>query len=317
MSKLTFFTAIVAAAFSALLVGGAHPAKATFPGADGRIAYAHFDANGTTNIYTVEPDGTGTEQLTNLTPDKGGASEPAWSPDGSEIVYTVNSPDFSSFKLWIMNADGTNQRPLFNEGSGYNDFQGNWSPDGSRVIFRRCSTMKEECSIYTIKSDGRALNQITQPVQNAKNGNADVKPEFSPDGNTISFASFNRGGVQNGIYLMGLHGTGIQLITPPALGAVDADWSPGGTKIAFWTHCCNSETSTIDTMNPDGSGIMTLTSPGTSNDLRPSYSPQGDMIVFERDNPDFTSDIETMPAGGGTPTMLVAHAETPSWGTAS
>jgi len=105
-----------------------------------------------------------------------------------------------------MDPDGTNRHLLFSEGPAYGDGQANWSPDGSRVIFRRCNNAKEECSIYTIKPDGHGLTQITQPSQNAKGNNADVKPEFSPDGKTISFSSFNRGGVQNGIYLMGAHG---------------------------------------------------------------------------------------------------------------
>jgi Tol biopolymer transport system component len=311
---------LVAGLVIAAMAGAAHTAKATFPGADGRIAYAGGFSSGTGNIFTVVPTatgGTGTKQLTFLTPDKGGAGEPAWSPDGSKIVFTVNSPDFSSFKLWIMNADGTSQHPLFNENPGYNDFQGNWSPDGGRVIFRRCNNAKDECSIYTVKPDGHGLTQITQPSQNSKQNNFDVKPEFSPDGKTISFSSFNRGGIQSGIYLMKPHGAGIQLITPTALGAVDADWAPNGSKIAFWTHCCNSETSTIDTMNPDGTGITQLTSPAPSNDIRPSYSPQGDMIVFERDAPDFsTSDIETIPAGGGTPTVIATDAANPNWGPA-
>jgi Tol biopolymer transport system component len=116
---------------------------------------------------------------------------------------------------------------------------------------------------------------------------------------------------------MSAHGTGIHLITPTALGAVDADWAPDGSKIAFWSHCCDPQPEAINTMNPDGSGITQLTSPGTSHDLRPSYSPQGDMIVFERDVPDFsTSDIETIPAGGGTPTVIATDAGSPSWGTA-
>lgn len=316
MKKLTLLLMLATASVITALVASAQPARANFPGADGRIAYSGV-STGTGNIYTVEPNGSDTRQLTSLTPDQGGAIEPAWSPDGSKIVFTVNSPDFSSFNIWIMNADGSNQHPLFAESPGYNDFQGNWSPDGSRVIFRRCNNAKEECSVYTVKPDGHGLTQITQPSQNAKGNNFDVKPEFSPDGNTISFSSFNRGGVQNGIYLTKAHGGGIQLITPTGLGATDADWLPNGTKIVFWTHCCDAETSAIDTMNPDGSGITQLTSPAPSHDLRPSYSPQGDMIVFERDAPDFsTSDIETIPAGGGTPTVLATDAANPSWGPA-
>jgi hypothetical protein len=60
-----------------------------------------------------------------------------------------------------------------------------------------------------------------------------------------------------------------------------------------------------------------LTDPGTEHDLRPSYSPQGDMIVFERDAADFsTSDIMVVPAGGGAATLIRANADSPNWGTA-
>ena len=298
------------------LAGAAHPAKANFPGLDGRIAYIGFGADGSQNVYSVEPNGLGTMQLTNLAANQSLASEPVWSPDGSQIVYTVNPPDFSSFRLWVMNADGSNQHLLFDENPAYDDFQANWSPDGSRVIFRRCSNVKEECSIYTIKLDGHGLTQITQPSQNVKQNNFDVKPEFSPDGKMISFSSFNRGGVQNGVYLMSAHGTGIRLITPTALGAVDADWAPNGSKIVFWSHCCDPQPSTINTMNPDGSDITSLTNPGpNAGDIRPNYSPQGDMIVFEHDAAG-GSTIETIPAGGGTPTVVADDAAWPNWGTA-
>jgi Tol biopolymer transport system component len=300
------------------LAGAVHTAHANFPGADGRIAYSK---GSTGEIWTVEPDGSAPKLVASPSnPGHTFDSEPAWSPNGQQIVFTEFGDD-NTDRLWLVNADGTNRHLLFTESPLYNDFQGNWSPDGSRVIFRRCNdgnaNTKEQCTIYAVKVDGHGLTQITQTSQNVKQNNFDVKPEFSPDGRTISFSSFNRGGVQNGIYLMKSHGGSIQLITPTGLGATDADWSPDGSKMVFWTHCCDAETSTIDAMNADGSGITTLTSPGTSHDLRPNYAPQGDRVVFERDAPDFsTSDIETIPAGGGTPTVVATDAGSPNWGTA-
>jgi Tol biopolymer transport system component len=310
MRRLIFVALIILATAA----GAAHPAKANFPGADGRIAYSK-DSTG--EIWTMTANGGDPKLVASPSDANSFDANPAWSPNGQLIVFTEYNNNGDP-RLWLVNADGTNRRLLFSENSGYGDDQGNWSPDGSRVIFRRCNFTKyEACAIYTVKVNGTGLNAITKFHANTTGDNFDVKPEFSPDGNTISFSSFNRGGVQNGVYLMSAHGTGIHLITPTALGAVDADWAPNGSKIAFWSHCCDANPEAINTMNSDGSGITTLTSPGTSHDLRPDFSPQGDMIVFERDTPDFsTSDIETIPAGGGTPTVIATDAGTPSWGTA-
>lgn len=314
MTKLALLACVTAIA---ALAAVALPARATAPGTNGRIAFASDRSGaGTQNIYSIKPDGTGMTQLTFLTGDHADASEPSWSPDGTSIVFTENSPDFSTFRIWVMNADGSNTHPLFDE-SGYNDFQASFSPDGSRVIFRRCSNSREFCAIYSVKTDGHGLTALTHDVGTSKGENFDVKPEYSPDGATISFSSFNRGGVQNGIYLMGVHGSKFQLITPTALEAVDADWAPDGSKLAFWGPCCVSGPETVWTIRPDGTGLQQLTDGGAGFDIRPSYAPRGDRIAFERIPFDHSpSSIYTMTAGGSGQTLLVSDAGWPSWGPA-
>jgi TolB protein len=315
VSKLILSAAFSGALVIAALAGAARPALATFPGADGRISFTVSSYGATDNVFTMRPDGSDVKQLTFLTSDQGGDSEATWSPSGSRLVFTEHNADFSTWRLWLMNADGSNRHLLFGEDAVYNDFQGDWSPDGSRVIFRRCNFAKEACAIYTVKIDGHGLTAITHFNQTVSD--FDVKPAFAPDGSSIAFSSFNRGGVQNGIYLMGAHGTNIHLITRTGLGGVDPDWSPDGTKIAFWTHCCNPEPSVIATVNPDGSGLQQLTFPSTGFDIRPSYSPQGDAIAFEHDAADFsTSTIMTIPSGGGTPTPIHTGTD-PNWGSGS
>jgi TolB protein len=308
MTKITLIACLGALA---ALVATTLPARATAPGPDGRIAFASDRSGpGTQNIYSIEPDGTGLTQLTFLTADQGAASEPSWSPDGKSIVFTLGGQDSPS-RIWIVNADGSNPHPLFAE-SGRSDFQASFSPDGSRVIFRGCPATRDLCAVYSVKTDGHGLTTLTHNNGTATGEAYDVKPEYSPDGNSISFSSFNRGGVQNGVYLMDAHGSKPQLITPTALQAVDADWAPDGSRLAFWGPCCVSEPSAIWTIRPDGTGLTQLTSDGGG----PSFAPAGDRIAFERDTPD-SSSVYTMPAGGGTPTLLVDDAGSPSWGPAS
>ena len=50
--------------------------------------------------------------------------------------------------------------------------------------------------------------------------------------------------------------------------------------------------------NPDGSGLVQLTS-GPEFEALPAYSPDGTLIAFESQQPDFSFDVFVMPADGG------------------
>ena len=78
----------------------AAPAGATFPGSNGRIAFVQ-----SSNVYTMEADGSGVRQLTSLLP--GSAAQfVAWSPSGRRLVFDM-SPPGGSAQLWMMRADGS------------------------------------------------------------------------------------------------------------------------------------------------------------------------------------------------------------------
>jgi Tol biopolymer transport system component len=66
-------------------------------------------------IYVVDANGrnltrlTYTEKLPDGVP--GSSASPAWSPDGQYIAFLTNRT--GQWEIWIMEADGGNQRPLF------------------------------------------------------------------------------------------------------------------------------------------------------------------------------------------------------------
>lgn len=72
-------------------------------------------------IYTVTVDGAVVKQLTNnrFEWDK----HPSWSPDGSQIVFFSNR-ETGRRQLWIMNADGSEQRNL--SSNAYEDWDPIW-----------------------------------------------------------------------------------------------------------------------------------------------------------------------------------------------
>jgi Tol biopolymer transport system component len=113
---------------------------------------------------------------------------------------------------------------------------------------------------------------------------SDFNPVYSPDGSTIAFDS-SREGILGATYLMNPDGSNIREVTPPETGAFSVDWSPDGRSLAFSDHCCNPPLASILTIQADGKNLRRLTNNGgTFNDLRPSWAPEGNAIVFYRHN---------------------------------
>lgn len=102
-------------------------------------------------------------------------------------------------------------------------------------------------------------------------GGINVSPTFSPDGSRMAFVSDQGGSAA--IYISSASGGPATRLTDTGK-ATDPAWSPTGEYIAFV-----SRETDICIVRPDGSGLRQLTG-NQGRNYRPSFSPDGRMIVF-------------------------------------
>ena len=121
-----------------------------------RIAYAHA-ANGVAHLWTMRADGTDKQQVT-----RGDVwdDQPAWSPNGTTLVFQRNAPAVFG-DLYLVNATGGDERKLMPFADlAFGQFAPAWSPDGRVIAF----SSKHEGAIYqiyTVWADGSKLARRT------------------------------------------------------------------------------------------------------------------------------------------------------------
>lgn len=229
--------------------------------------------------------------------------------DRSRIVFVSDregpdpSGDRGNQEVYIMNADGTQQKRLTNaKGMDTNPAL---SPDGQRVAFTSARSGKLE--IFVMNVDGTTPRQLTNFTSR---GLGAAEPAWSPDGKRIAFRSHF---ARREIYLINVDGTGlVKLGTDDAAASVPA-WSPDGRKIAYSSDRGEGK-SEIYVMNADGTNPVRLTF-NDAADHRPAWSPDGRRIAFHS-NRDGNMEIYVMNADGTNQVRLTRNSNEdahPSW----
>jgi len=115
-------------------------------------------------IFVINTDGTGNQQLTTVQLTPNGITsdiDPRWSPDGAKILFTRYVNGVFGF-THVMNADGSNQRKLFN----FDSYTPYWSPDGRSIVM-----MLSPGKICTVNIDNTDLKC-------PNNNNTDITPSW-------------------------------------------------------------------------------------------------------------------------------------------
>ncbi len=111
-------------------------------------------------LYLMNPDGTGLLQLTYNSEEE---RAPAWSPDGTRIVYSCRvGGGTNPFRICVMNADGRNIQQLTNEADSISDLTATWSPDGQHILFHR-RVPPDGQQLFIMNTDG-STPQCSQQI---------------------------------------------------------------------------------------------------------------------------------------------------------
>src|SRR5579863_4025126 len=289
-------------------LGGLLGHDATWSPDGSRIAYAKGS-----DVLVARGDGNESRQLV-TTP--GRPWWLRWSPDGTQLRFTVYDPKTNSFALWEVLADGSNLHPLL---SGWNnppaECCGNWTPDGNYFVFQ--STREGRTAIWAIREKSVLLHKLDRtPVKLTAGPMNFLAPAPSPDGKKIfALGSQPRGELvrydantrQYLPFLSGISAEGVtfskdeqwaaytavpdgtlwrskldgserlQLTFSPMQAGLPR-WSPDGKEIAFMGRP-PGESWKICLVSSDGGAVQELTN-GQSNDADPSWAPDGSALVF-------------------------------------
>ncbi len=288
----------------------------------------------TASIFLLSLDSLEVRRLTSPLRLRGGASNPAFSPDGQTLAFTGVSQAFQS--IYTVPVSGGEEQRLVSDGTDHWGLA--WTPDGRDIVFanagwpvnpgwlwkvpfrggeperlqfgqegiepsirgNRLVYVRQTANVNIWRRKLNSLLSVSSPDRFVSSTRAESGAQFSPDGSKIAFESTRSGAYE--VWMCRSDGSGpIQLTHFNTLTGTPR-WSPDGQQIAFDSVAADNVD--IFAVDSQGGSPRRLTSE-PSIECVPSWSRNGQWIYFSS-NRTGSWQVWKMPSTGG-PAVQVTH----------
>lgn len=249
--------------------------------------------------YAITTNGEILQALTQVTDNEEPCLYPFGGDNGTALFFSAREN-----KKWynIYKKDNPFSAAMTQKTSGKNlNFCPVYCPVTDKLAFRCQLEGSNTSDIYMLTDGkGKAMNQITESSTSYED-----RPSFSPDGTLIVYSKVQYSYYKSYSFWGGLFGVSNTVwvanseiwmknlktgeTTLLGQGAMPF-FSPDGSKIAYVKYSSDAKSTSIWTMNTDGSDQIQITDAKKGFAQNPAWSPDGSKLVFEsrkKDKKDF------------------------------
>jgi Tol biopolymer transport system component len=264
------------------------------------LAFIRYEKRGIADVYVVPMRGGEPRRLSNWSAAIDGLS---WTPDGREIVYSIDEPPVS--RLWRIQSNSATPA----RGSPIADIPAAAkNPSISRPMRGQSArlafqTITQDVDFHMMDFEAHRVNDTIASKPFSSSTRIESSARFSSDSTRIAFVSSRSGGPE--IWIAAQDGSGLRQVTSlGAPGLLVGGWSPDGTRIAFEAAVAGN--TDVYVVGTDGGQLRRLmTEP--SIDGVPSWSADGRWIYFASTRAGVIPDVWRVSPDGGQAIRLTRH----------
>jgi Tol biopolymer transport system component len=289
-----------------LLYSAIKPFQVTVvPSELGRISFVRQNSDNSTDLYVVNPDGSGQQKALSGTVIQGVTE---WSPDGKQMLIQAAVNGVSTVVRVDIGPDNKSANGVqLTADIKVDSVLPAWSPDGSMVAFQS-KRDGGDYQVFVMDKDGNGKKRLSDGKGYAG------QPEWSPDGQSVVYtAGDKQSGSTHDLYVVPVDGGTPKKLTPGGKDLSSPRWSPDGKYIVYLDNA-GDRNNTVMIMNADGTGAKELVTQGFNKGVE--FSPDGSKIVYYSIAPPNGSDVFILPIAGGATsnlTHLSAEDYDPTW----